>query len=76
MDKNTHLGKIAVIDAQIKDLTKNRDALRIDAVKQGYAVWDVTIRMSAPTLSWWKENRPSVWKKYAKSSTVKKFVVA
>ena len=76
MDKLTHLGAITVLDAQIKDLTKKRDALRIEAVKQGFAVWDVTIRMSAPTLSWWKENRPSVWKKYAKSSTVKKFVPA
>jgi hypothetical protein len=76
MDKNTHLGQLAVIDAQIKDLTKERDALRIEAVKQGFAVWDVTVRMSAPTLSWWKENRPTVWKKYAKSSTVKRFVIA
>ena len=76
MDKNTHLGQIAVIEAQIKDLTKERDALRIQAVAEGHATWNVTIRMSAPSLSWWKENRPTVWQKYAKQSTVKKFTVA
>ena len=76
MDKNTHLGQIAIIDAQIKDLTKERDALRIQAVAEGYATWTVTVRMGAPSLSWWKENRPTVWQKYAKQSTVKKFTVA
>ena len=76
MDKNTHIGQIAIIEAQIKDLTKERDALRIQAVVEGYATWSVTIRMSAPSLSWWKENRPTVWQKYAKQSTVKKFTVA
>jgi hypothetical protein len=76
MAKNTHLGQIAIIEAQIKDLTKERDALRIQAVVEGYATWSVTIRMSAPSLSWWKENRPTVWQKYAKQSTVKKFTVA
>ena len=74
--KTDALGAITVIDAQIKDLTKQRDAMRIEAVTQGYAVWDVTVRMSAPTLTWWKENRPSVWKKHAKASTVKRFVPA
>jgi hypothetical protein len=32
--------------------------------------------MGAPSLTWWKENRPTVWKKYAKPTQVKKFTVA
>ena len=76
MDAGIHLGKITALDVEIKALTKERDAMRIEAVTQGYAVWDVTIRMSAPSLTWWKENRPTVWKKYAKASTVKRFVPA
>jgi hypothetical protein len=77
MSKKTDaLGAITVIDAQIKDLTKQRDAMRVEAVTHGYAVWDVTIRMSAPSLAWWRENRPTVWKKYAKPSTIRRFVPA
>lgn len=76
MDAGIHLGAITALDIEIKALTKERDAMRIEAVTQGYAVWDVTIRMSAPSLTWWKENRPTVWKKYAKASTVKRFVPA
>lgn len=72
--KATHLGRIAEIEAQIKTLTKERDELRADSVSFGYARWEYTVRMSAPSLAWWKENRPSVWHKYAKQTRVKKFV--
>lgn len=58
MDKNTHLGQLAVIDAQIKDLTKERDAMRIEAVKQGFAVWNVVLPSTkAPSKQWWEEHR-------------------
>ena len=72
--KATQLGRIAEIEAQIKSLTKERDELRADSVAFGYARWEYTVRMSAPSLAWWKENRPSVWHKYAKQTRVKKFV--
>ena len=42
----------------------------------GWAMWTYTIRQSAPSLAWWKENRPTVWQKYAKETTVKKFTIA
>jgi hypothetical protein len=70
------LGRIAAIEAEVKALTKERDALRIDAVVNGWAVWTISIRMSPPSLAWWKENRPTVWKKHAKETTVKKFTIA
>ena len=72
--KATQLGRIAEIEAEIKTLTKVRDELRADSVAFGYARWEYTVRMSAPSLAWWKENRPSVWHKYAKQTRVKKFV--
>jgi len=31
--------------------------------------------VSAPSLKWWKENRPTVWQKYATTSQVKKFSI-
>ena len=75
MDKLETLGRIAQNEAQIKELTKERDALRDIAVKNGWAQWTFTVRVSAPSLKWWKENRPTVWQKYATTSQVKKFSV-
>ena len=72
--KANQLGRIAELEAQIKTLTKERDALRADSVSFGYARWEYTVRMSAPSLAWWKGNRPTVWRKYAKETRVKKFV--
>lgn len=72
-DRNTLLGQLAVVEAQIKDLNKEREELRAVAVQNGWARWTYTIRMTAPSLTWWKENRPTVWKKYAKETQVKKF---
>jgi hypothetical protein len=76
MTKQETLGRIAELEAQIKADTKERDALRLDAVSNGWATWTFTVRMGAPSLAWWKENRPTVWRKYAKETTVKKFTVA
>ena len=75
MDKLETLGKIAQNEAQIKVLTNERDALRDVAIKNGWAQWTFTVRMSAPNLKWWKENRPSVWQKYATATPVKKFSI-
>ena len=76
MTKQETLGQIAELEAQIKAATKERDALRLEAVTNGWARWDYTIRQSAPSLAWWKENRPTVWQKYAKETSVKKFTIA
>ena len=76
MEKQTTIGRIAEIEAQIKTLTKERDALRDDAVANGWATWEYTVRMTAPSLEWWKTNRPTVWQKYAKTTQVKKFTLA
>jgi alpha-L-arabinofuranosidase len=76
MTKQETLGQIAELEAQIKAATKERDALRLEAVSNGWAMWTYTIRQSAPSLAWWKENRPTVWQKYAKETTVKKFTIA
>ena len=67
--------EIAELEAQIKTATKERDALRVASVANGWATWSYTVRMSAPSLAWWKENRPTVWKKYAKETSVKKFTL-
>jgi len=75
MTKEKTLGQIAAIEAQIKQLTKERDQLRNEAIGAGWATWEYTVRMGAPSLAWWKENRPTVWKKYAKPTQVKKFTV-
>lgn len=76
MTKHETLAQISHLEAQIRAATKERDALRAEAVANGWAMWTYTIRQSAPSLAWWKENRPTVWRKYAKESTVKKFTVA
>jgi len=73
MNKIETLGQIAEIEAQIKDLTAQRDALRNEAIMNGWATWTYTVRMQAPSLAWWKENRPTVWQKYATQTSVKKF---
>ena len=75
MTKEKTLGQIAAIEAQIKQLTKERDHLRGAAIAEGWATWEYTVRMGAPSLAWWKENRPTVWQKYAKPTQVKKFTV-
>ena len=75
MDKLETLGRIAQNEAQIKELTKERDALREVAIDYGWAQWTFTVRMSAPSLKWWKDNRPTVWQKYATTSRVKKFSI-
>ena len=63
----------AKIEAKIAKLTKQRNELRIEAIEQGYAHYVTTYRTLAPNLTWWKENRPTVWQQYAKESKVNKF---
>lgn len=76
MTKQETITRIAEIEAQIKTLGKERDALRIEAVANGWARWVTTIRFNAPNLAWWKENKPRTWEKYATPSKVKRFEVA
>ena len=75
MTKQETLGKIAELEAQIKAATKERDALRLEAVSNGWAMWTYTIRQSAPSLACCKYNRPTVWKKYAKETSVKNYKI-
>ena len=76
MNREETLGQIAIIEAQIKELTAQRNTLRDEAIMNGWATWTYTVRMQAPSLAWWKENRPTVWQKYAAHTTVKKFTIA
>lgn len=75
MNKQETLARIAEVEAQIKELGKEREALRIEAVKNGWARWTISIRMTAPNLTWWKENKPRTWEKYTTPSKVKRFEV-
>lgn len=75
MEKTETLGRIATVEAQIKALTTERDALREYAIENGWATWTYTVRMSAPSLAWWKEHRPATWEKHAKATQVKKFTL-
>ena len=75
MDKIETLGKIAELEAEIKEKTKERDQLRLDAVTKGWAKWTVSVRINVPNLQWWKENKPRSWKNYCKSKPVNKFTV-
>jgi sugar (pentulose or hexulose) kinase len=76
MNREETLGQIATLEAQIKELTAQRNTLRDEAIMNGWATWTYTVRMQAPSLAWWKENRPTVWQKYATQTAVKKFTIA
>ena len=67
------LGRIAQIEATVKELTAERDELRAEAVTQGWARLEVTVTTRAPSLAWWKENRPTVLEKYAQKSNTRRF---
>lgn len=73
--KEKQLGRLASVEAQIKELQKERDELRQDCVDFGWATWTYTVRLSAPSLAWWKEHRPATWEKHAKETSVKKFTI-
>ena len=75
MNKQETLARIAEVEAQIKELGKEREALRIEAVKNGWARWTISIRMTAPNLAWWKENKPRTWEKYTTPHKVQRFEV-
>ena len=73
MNRLETLDKISKLEARIKKLGKEHEELRAQAVANGWARWTFTIRMRAPNLQWWKENRPRTWEKYATMTKVKKF---
>ena len=73
MNKVETLGRIAEVEAQIKELGAEREALRLEAVKNGWARWEVKISLRAPSLAWWKEHRPATWEKHAIPTKSKKF---
>jgi sugar (pentulose or hexulose) kinase len=75
MDKIETLGQIAALEAQIKELTAQRNTLRDEAIMNGWATWTFTVRLQAPSLAWWKEHRPATWEKYATETQVKKFTL-
>ena len=70
---NPQRAQIEMLDGQIKKLTEMRDGLKKDAVKKGFAFYNETMRDRAPSVKWWKENRPTVWKKHAVRGVVKSF---
>jgi len=74
MEKLETLAKLRGIEAKIKKLGKERNELREQAVKNGWAHWTFSVRMAAPTLQWWKKNKPRTWEQYATTTQVKKFV--
>jgi hypothetical protein len=65
--------EIAKIEAKIKQLTKQRDALRAEAVEAGVAQWVETARTYTPNLDWWKEQHPKTWQRYMRTGTAKNF---
>ena len=76
MNKEQTLGQIATLEAQIKELTEQRNTLRDEAIMNGWATWTYTVRMNAPSLAWWKAHRPATWEKYATAKDVKHFTPA
>ena len=75
MNKQETLGRIVEIDAEIKRLEKERKQLRANAIANGWAIYKVHIRLSAPSLAWWKEHRPATWEKHCSEKPVKTFTV-
>jgi hypothetical protein len=65
--------EIAKLEAKIKQLTKQRDALRVEAVEAGVAAWVETSRTYTPNLDWWKAEHPKTWHRYMRHGTAKNF---
>jgi sugar (pentulose or hexulose) kinase len=72
--------QLAVVDAKIKKLQAQmsrrltrQQILRAEAVEGGFAYYVETIRNTAPSLTWWKEQHPKTWMRYAKEGKVKHF---
>ena len=70
MDIQTQL---SVVDAKIKKLQAQQKMLRAEAIEGGFAYYVETIRNTAPSLTWWKEQHPKTWMRYAKEGKVKHF---
>ena len=65
--------QLAVVEAKIKKYQAQQKVLRAQAIDGGFAYYVETIRNTAPSLSWWKEQHPKTWQRYAKASTVNHF---
>ena len=65
--------KLQAIDKKIAKLNKQKTALRAEAIELDFAYYVQTTRDIAPNLSWWKENRPKSWQRFASTTTVNKF---
>jgi hypothetical protein len=65
--------KLQAIDKKIAKLNKQKAALRAEAIELDFAYYVQTTRDIAPNLSWWKENRPQSWQRFASTTTVNKF---
>ena len=65
--------KIAAIEAKIKILTKQRDQLRLEAIEAGVAQWVEVSRTYTPNLTWWQQQHPKTWQRYAHTGRVKNF---
>ena len=65
--------QLAIVEAKIKKLQAKQKALRAEAIEGGFAYYLETIRNTAPSLTWWKEQHPKTWMRYAKEGKVKHF---
>jgi hypothetical protein len=65
--------QLAIVEAKIKKLQAKQKALRAEAIDGGFAYYLETIRNTAPSLTWWKEQHPKTWMRYAKEGTVRHF---
>ena len=71
--KATTLGRIANVEAQIKELTKQRNELRERAILNGWAMWEFSCdglkTNKAPDMKWWKEHRGSSFNRLCENSS-------
>jgi len=65
--------QLAIVEAKIKKLQAQQKALRAEAIEGGFAHYVQTIRNTAPSLTWWKEQHPKTWQRYAKETKVNTF---
>ena len=65
--------QLAIVEAKIKKLQAQQKALRAEAIEGGFAYYVQTIRNTAPSLTWWKEQHPKTWQRYAKETKVNTF---
>ena len=61
MSRLKALGKIAELEVQIEELTKELNKAKEDAILKGYAEWKFTnngeLSNKAPDMKWWQTHR-------------------